>query len=248
MLRVVRGAFEALCGALCCGSSGMSHAIPSHVCRGLKSDRWDCNVRGGAAESSVARIACDLWVVRPWIELLCSFVGPRVLPTIPGVRQACARQACARRVCCVAGRGRGVRVGNQRRCRLGLRGGASVGWWCGSGREPCVGSRPGLLSGKSAVGRDISTDSIQQGKDSIQRAEKRPETVESLAASVGVLWRCPTLPQPIGCSTIGAAGLSFQVRNVAGRFPGAVTTTRLFVQHHPPPCLCAVVGRWGGVG
>jgi len=24
-----------------------------------------------------------------------------------------------------------------------------------------------------------------------------------------------------------------------------VTTTRLFVQHHPPPCLCAVVGRWG---
>ena len=49
-----------------------------------------------------------------------------------------------------------------------------------------------------------------------------------------VLWRCPTLPQPIGCSTIGAAGLSFQVRNVAGRFPGAVTTTRLFVQHHPP--------------
>ena len=53
-----------------------------------------------------------------------------------------------------------------------------------------------------------------------------------------VLWRCPTLPQPIGCSTIGAAGLSFQVRNVAGRFPGAVTTTRLFVQHAPPrPCF-----------
>ena len=48
-----------------------------------------------------------------------------------------------------------------------------------------------------------------------------------------VLWRCPTLPQPIGCSTIGAAGLSFQVRNGAGRFPGAVTTTRLFVQHAP---------------
>ncbi len=50
-----------------------------------------------------------------------------------------------------------------------------------------------------------------------------------------VLWRCPTLPQPIGCSTIGAAGLSFQVRNGAGRFPGAVTTTRFSVQHAPPP-------------
>ena len=48
-----------------------------------------------------------------------------------------------------------------------------------------------------------------------------------------VLWRCPTLPQPVGCSTIGAAGLSFQVRNGAGRFPGAVTTTRISVQHAP---------------
>ena len=59
---------------------------------------------------------------------------------------------------------------------------------------------------------------------------------------LGVLWRCPTLPQPIGCSTIGAAGLSFQVRNVAGRFPGAVTTTRLGVQHCPPPVLVGGCG------
>ena len=57
-----------------------------------------------------------------------------------------------------------------------------------------------------------------------------------------VLWRCPTLPQPIGCSTIGAAGLSFQVRNGAGRFPGAVTTTRISVQHAPRQ------GDWWGVG
>ncbi len=64
---------------------------------------------------------------------------------------------------------------------------------------------------------------------------------------MGVLWRCPTLPQPIGCSTIGAAGLSFQVRNVAGRFPGAVTTTSLCVQHCSPrfllvSTLCVVGG------
>ena len=57
----------------------------------------------------------------------------------------------------------------------------------------------------------------------------------------GVLWRFPTLPHPLGCSTIGAAGLSFQVRNVAGRFPGAVTTTRLCVQHAPPLFVCV----WG---
>ena len=58
----------------------------------------------------------------------------------------------------------------------------------------------------------------------------------------GVLWRFPTLPHPLGCSTIGAAGLSFQVRNVAGRFPGAVTTTRLC--RPSPPCWPAV--WWGG--
>ena len=125
-------------------------------------------------------------------------------------------------------------MGSQRRCRLGLKGGASVGWWCGSGREPCVGFRPGLLSGKSAVERDISKDSIQQAKIAFSAQRSGQRLYKSLAASVGVLWRCPTLPQPIGCSTIGAAGLSFQVRNVAGRFPGAVTTTRLFVQHAPP--------------
>ena len=33
------------------------------------------------------------------------------------------------------------------------------------------------------------------------------------------MWRCPTLPQPGGCSTIGAAGLSFQVRNGGWAFP-----------------------------
>ena len=58
-----------------------------------------------------------------------------------------------------------------------------------------------------------------------------------------MLWRCPTLPQPGGCSTIGAAGLSFQVRNVAGRFPGAMTTTSLGVQHCSPP-LCLFGGVW----
>lgn len=60
--------------------------FPKPCFKGLKSLRWGCDVRGGAAQSSVTRIACDLWVVRPWIELLCSFVGPRILPTIPGVR------------------------------------------------------------------------------------------------------------------------------------------------------------------
>ncbi len=43
--------------------------------------------------------------------------------------------------------------------------------------------------------------------------------------------RCPTLPHPGGCSTIGAGGLSFRVRNGSGRFPSAmaaVTCVELF--------------------
>ena len=75
----------------------------------------------------------------------------------------------------------------------------------------------------------------------------------------GVLWRFPTLPHPLGCSTIGAAGLSFQVRNVAGRFPGAVTTTSLCRPSPPfllarrvagcpgPPCG-GLGGGWVGRG
>ena len=52
-----------------------------------------------------------------------------------------------------------------------------VGWWCGSGREPCVASRPGRLSGKRTVERDISKESIQQAEIAFSKAEKRPETI-----------------------------------------------------------------------
>src|SRR4029453_7256730 len=39
--------------------------------------------------------------------------------------------------------------------------------------------------------------------------------------------RCPSLPHPPGCSTIGAVGLSFRVRNGTGRFPHAMTAVTL---------------------
>ena len=40
--------------------------------------------------------------------------------------------------------------------------------------------------------------------------------------------RRPTLPHPGGCSTIGAEGLSFRVRNGTGRFPLAMTAVTLW--------------------
>ena len=55
--------------------------------------------------------------------------------------------------------------------------------------------------------------------------------------------RCPTLPHPGGCSTIGAGGLSFRVRNGAGRFPSAMTavTGSNLSSMTPPP---GGVFRW----
>ncbi len=53
--------------------------------------------------------------------------------------------------------------------------------------------------------------------------------------------RCPTLPHPPGCSTIGAVGLSFRVRNGTGRFPHAMTAVTLL-----PVPLCAPVRVFPG--
>ncbi len=50
-----------------------------------------------------------------------------------------------------------------------------------------------------------------------------------LGARYQCVWRrCPTLPHPGECSTIGAGRLSFRVRNGTGRFPAAMTTVTLY--------------------
>ena len=60
----------------------------------------------------------------------------------------------------------------------------------------------------------------------------------------GVVRRCPTLPHPLECSTIGAVGLSFRVRNGTGRFPHAMTT----VTRSPLPMFLGVGGLLGALG
>ena len=55
-----------------------------------------------------------------------------------------------------------------------------------------------------------------------------------------VLWRCPTLPHPPRCSTIGACGLSFQVRNGCWAFPRGYDHHKM-VQPYSlecPQCVC----------
>ena len=58
-----------------------------------------------------------------------------------------------------------------------------------------------------------------------------------------VLWRCPTLPHPPRCSTIGACGLSFQVRNGCWAFPRGY-------DHHKmvQPVFTLSPSVWGCVG
>ena len=62
--------------------------------------------------------------------------------------------------------------------------------------------------------------------------------------------RCPTLPHPGGCSTIGAGGLSFRVRNGAGRFPSAMAavTGSNLSQYDPPGGGCLGGPRTRGPG
>ena len=57
--------------------------------------------------------------------------------------------------------------------------------------------------------------------------EKEPPR-DGVALSVMVVRRRPTLPHSLPCSTIGAEGLSFRVRNGTGRFPLAMTAVTLW--------------------
>jgi hypothetical protein len=81
------------------------------------------------------------------------------------------------------------------------------------------------------IGRAAQGCSLQQSPKAA-----RAHATGAPGCGWGPLWwgcvrRCPTLPHPGGCSTIGAGGLSFRVRDGSGRFPSAmaaVTRVELF--------------------
>ena len=63
-----------------------------------------------------------------------------------------------------------------------------------------------------------------------------------------VVWRRATFPHPVGWSIIAVPGLSFQVRNGAGRFPWAMAATSLSVMRPHRVvggvCGCRGTGWW----
>src|SRR5207237_2016469 len=50
---------------------------------------------------------------------------------------------------------------------------------------------------------------------------------------------CPTLAHPGGCSTIGAGGLSFRVRDGSGRFPSAMSAVTRVELYRALVCSCS---------
>ncbi len=65
------------------------------------------------------------------------------------------------------------------------------------------------------------------------------------ASPIVHVWRCPALPHPLGCSTIGAGSRNDRVRNGTGCVTSALTTkqtleTGLLDDPQPPehPCGC----------
>ena len=71
---------------------------------------------------------------------------------------------------------------------------------------------------------------IRQSQRKKFRVRKRGGTLrnsQGTSPSGKYVRRCPTLPHPGGCSTIGAMRLSFRVRNGTGRFPHAITAETL---------------------
>src|SRR3569833_275572 len=70
--------------------------------------------------------------------------------------------------------------------------------------------------------------------------QKGPPDQAALSAFVYVR-RCPTLPHRLRCSTIGAGGLNFRVRNGTGWFTTAMTTETSYGTQTSP-------GRFDGSG
>ena len=95
----------------------------------------------------------------------------------------------------------------------------AFGWWLVKQVEP-----PWCGAARVVVVIVVGVDSPVVLKKVVLKVG-RPRTWWCGASTLfGVVRRCPTLPHPHECSTIGAVGLSFRVRNGTGRFPHAMTT------------------------
>ena len=112
--------------------------------------------------------------------------------------------------------------------------------WCTTCRD-CCGCVQGCVC-ERGVGGGAS------GSKEHERVPFFPKALPPTPLFVVWLRRFPTLPHPVGCSTIGVVGLSFRVRNVAGRFPNTMTTASLVYPLPTPTCAWCARVFWGVCG
>src|SRR5437588_12694668 len=88
---------------------------------------------------------------------------------------------------------------------------------------------------------------ISNGGINAKRGDRPPWwwLISSFRISYVYVRRCPTLPHRPRCSTIGAGGLNFRVRNGTGCFPTAMTT-ETFNRTRWTRWVCLVPGRVPG--
>ena len=101
------------------------------------------------------------------------------------------------------------------------------GWVCGWGL--------GCVRSQAERGRVCGVAPRIKGGWGLERSCSGPHPL------LRVLWRCPTLPHPPRCSTIGACGLSFQVRNGCWAFPRGYDHHKWFNQYSRVPQCVGVV-------
>ena len=92
--------------------------------------------------------------------------------------------------------------------------GTTGGWAVNAGTGPRA-AVPGALAAGPGVGPG--------GVPVVRGVKRRNPPACGWGVPGQVVRRCPTLPHPPECSTIGAVGLSFRVRYGTGRFPHAMT-------------------------
>ena len=105
------------------------------------------------------------------------------------------------------------------------------------------GRRSAMWTTRAMAGRHRARPSVPCGRME-NEARKQSAPPEDWRGFYIECRRRPTLPHPDECSTIGAGGLSFRVRDGTGRSPSANTTDNTIQlsphnpgsrTHHPPP-------------
>src|SRR5690606_8316002 len=145
-----------------------------------------------------------------------------------------------------------------RPCSAGGPGGVGVGWFLRAMTRPGPTrpgpTRPGPVGSPVLAPVAVARSQTSSQQPGVGRTRQGP--APSGAGPCPLLfnvWRCPALPHPLGCSTIGAGSRNDRVRNGTGCDTSALTTKQTFEHTTPPqwnqcalPCPHPQTNKQGG--